>query len=127
MLNIDIAKLEKSVADLQALLRDGLLATDIWDPATGLSLAGINPQPAATALFNVLTTDIGTTLVNSGFPPLNRYYLLDLGNNNAVVILKHGEDLLQGILLDSRKANMGILFSVALPKALDAVQKARVA
>lgn len=34
---------------------------------------------------------------------------------------------MQGLLLDSSKANMGILFSVALPKALDAVQKARTA
>ena len=125
MLNVDIPKLEQAVADLRTLLRDGLLATDIWDRATGLSLAGINPQPAATALFNMLTNDITSTLGNSGFPPLNRYYLLDLGDSNSVVIIQHGPDLLQGVLLDSSKANMGILFSVALPKAIEAVQKAR--
>ncbi len=127
MLNVDIAKLEQAVNDLRGLLRDGLLSTDIWDRSTGLSLAAVNPQPAASALFNMLTNDISSTLSNSGFPALNRYYLLDLANSNSVVIIQHGPDLMQGLLLDSSKANMGILFSVALPKALDAVQKARTA
>ena len=46
---------------------------------------------------------------------------------NAQLRDMDGPDLMQGLLLDSSKANMGILFSVALPKALDAVQKARTA
>ena len=127
MLNVDIAKLEQAVNDLRGLLRDGLLSTDIWDRSTGLSLAAVNPQPAASALFNMLTNDISSTLSNSGFPALNRYYLLDLSNSNSVVIIQHGADLMQGLLLDSSKANMGILFSVALPKAIESVQKARTA
>ncbi len=87
MLNVDIAKLEQAVNDLRGLLRDGLLSTDIWDRSTGLSLAAVNPQPAASALFNMLTNDISSTLSNSGFPALNRYYLLDLANSNSVVII----------------------------------------
>lgn len=125
MLNVDIAKLEQVVTDLRALLKDGLLATDIWDRATGLSLAGYNAQPAAVALFNQLTDEISGTLGGAGFPSLARFYMLDLDGNNAVVILRHGDDLLQGTLLNSKKANMGILFSIAIPKALDGVGKAR--
>lgn len=125
MLNVDIAKLEQVVADLRALLKEGLLATDIWDRATGLSLAGYNAQPAAVALFNQLTDEISGTLSGAGFPELARFYLLDLEGDNSVVILRHGADLLQGILLNSRKVNMGILFSIAIPKSIDAIAKAR--
>lgn len=125
MIDIDITKLEQVVADLRSVLRDGLLASDIWDSATGLSLAGFNPQPAATALFNSLTSEIANTLGDSGFPGLNRYYLLDLDADNIVIVMRHGKDLLQGSLLDAKKVNMGILFSVAIPKALDGVAKAR--
>lgn len=125
MIDIDITKLEQVVADMRSVLRDGLLATDIWDRATGLSLAGLNPQPAAAALFNSLTNEISNTLSDSGFPGLNRYYLLELAADNIVVVMQHGKDLLQGSLLDAKKANMGILFSVAIPKALDGVAKAR--
>jgi hypothetical protein len=125
MLNVDIAKLEQLVVDLRTLLKDGLLAADIWDRATGLSLAGYNAQPAAVALFNQLTEEIGSTLGGAGFPSLGRYYLLELEGDNAVVILQHGADLLQGMLLNAKKVNMGILFSLAIPKSLDGVAKSR--
>lgn len=125
MLNVDIAKLEQLVVDLRTLVKEGLLATDIWDRATGLSLAGYNAQPAAVALFNQLTEEIGSTLGGAGFPNLGRYYLLELEGDNAVVILQHGADLLQGMLLNAKKVNMGILFSIAIPKSLEGVAKAR--
>lgn len=125
MLNVDISKLEQLVTDLRGLLKEGLVATDIWDRATGLSLAGYNAQPAAVALFNQLTEEIGSTLSGAGFPKLNRYYLLDLDGDNAVVIIRHGEDLLQGMLLNSKKVNMGILFSIAIPKSIEGTAKSR--
>lgn len=125
MLQVDITLLEKIVEDQRALLKDGLAATDIWDRATGLSLAGYNAQPAAVALFNQLTSEISDTLSGSGFPKLGRYYMLDLDADNAVIILQHGVDLLQGVLLNSKKVNMGILFSIAIPRAIEGVAKAR--
>lgn len=125
MLQVDISKLDQLVEDLRSLLKDGLAATDIWDRATGLSLAGFNAQPAAVALFNQLTGEISDTLNGAGFPQLNRYYLLDLDADNTVVIIRHGDDLLQGTLMNTKKVNMGILFSIAIPKAIDAVAKAR--
>ncbi|HNT38448.1 MAG TPA: hypothetical protein PKO45_04935 [Rubrivivax sp.] len=125
MLNADVTKLEQLVQDLRALLKEGLVATDIWDRSTGLSLAGYNAQPAAVALFNQLTEEIGSTLGGSGFPTLGRYYLLELEGDNSVVILQHGADLLQGMLLNTKKTNMGILFSLAIPKSLEGVAKSR--
>jgi hypothetical protein len=125
MLDIDIAKLEETVANVKALLKDGLLATDIWDKDTGLSLAGHNPQPEATALFNVLTIEMQSTLTGSGFPGLARYYILDLEDSNMVVVQKHGDDLMSGMLLDAKQVNLGVLVSVAIPRYALGVKQAR--
>lgn len=124
-MDIKIDKLETAVQDLKGMLKEGLLATDIWDRSTGLSLAGYNPQPAAVALFTEMTNTLSNTLSDSGFPGLKRYFFLDLEGDHVVMIIRHGADLLQGILMNSQKVNLGLLLSVALPKMLTAVEKAR--
>ncbi len=120
---IDNQQLELAVQDLRNTLRDGLIASDIWDKKDGLSLAGFNQQPVAVALFTRITHELDTSLADSSFPPLNRYYLLDMANNHTIAVVNHG-DLLQGILVDNKKANLGILISVAIPRMIDAVAKA---
>ncbi|MFN8195510.1 MAG: hypothetical protein U0R80_14660 [Nocardioidaceae bacterium] len=125
MLDIDVSALEATVADAKAVLKDGLAAADIWDRETGLSLAGHNPQPEAVALFNQLTNELSATLSGSGFPALNRYYMLDLEGGNTVVVQKHGDDLLSGMLLDASKVNLGILVSVVIPKLAAGIAAAR--
>ena len=77
-MNVDIAKLEATVEELKGVLKDGLMAVDIWDRQMGLSLAAFNAQPAAVALFTQVTNDLAGALSTAGFPGLNRYYLLDL-------------------------------------------------
>lgn len=118
--------LEAAVQDLRNILRDGLVATDIWDRGTGLSLAGHNQQPVAVALFTRITDEMEQSLRDSNFPPLSRYYLLDMEGNHTVVVVNHG-NLLQGILVDSKRANLGILIAVAIPKMLEAVARAKAA
>ncbi len=125
MLDIDVAALDEIVADAKKILKEGLVATDIWDRETGLSLAGHNPQPGAVALFNQLTGEMSETLSGSGFPGLNRYYLLDLEGDNTVVVQKHGDDLMSGMLLDATKVNLGILVSVVIPKVSAGIAAAR--
>jgi len=125
MLDIDINGLEQVVKEAKEILRDGLVATDIWDRENGLSLAGHNPQAEAVALFEQLTREITSTLAGSGFPALNRYYLLDLEGGNTVVVQRHGDDLMSGMLLDASKANLGILVSVVIPKYTAGVAAAR--
>ncbi|ACB34661.1 conserved hypothetical protein [Leptothrix cholodnii SP-6] len=124
-MNLDIAQLDAAVNDLKGLLKDGLLATDIWDRETGLSLAGHNAQPAAVALFTQVTNDLVAVLSNAGFPSLRRYLLLDLDGNSTVMVIRHGEDVLQGMLLNNQRANLGLLIAVALPRMLESVAKAR--
>jgi hypothetical protein len=121
---IDTKALELAVQDLRNILRDGLVATDIWDRAAGLSMAGFNQQPVAVALFTRITTELESSLADSNFPPLARFYLLDMEGNHTVVVINHGA-LLQGILCDNKRANLGILISVAIPRMLEAVARAK--
>jgi hypothetical protein len=121
---IDTKILEGAVQDLRNILRDGLLATDIWERAAGLSLAGFNQQPVAVALFTRITEELDSSLRDSNFPPLARYFLLDMEGNHTVAVLNHGP-LLQGMLVDNKRANLGILISVAIPRMLETVARAR--
>jgi hypothetical protein len=121
---IDTKILEAAVLDLRNILRDGLVATDIWEREAGLSLAGFNQQPVAVALFTRITTELETSLADSNFPPLSRFYLLDMEGNHTVAVLNHGP-LLQGMLVDNKRANLGILISVAIPRMIETVARAR--
>ena len=120
---IDTKLLDLAVQDLRSVLRDGLIATDIWDRGDGLSLAGFNAQPVAVALFTRITTELESSMADSNFPPLARYYLIDLAGNHTAAVLNHGP-LLQGMLVDNKRANLGILISVAIPRMIEAVAKA---
>ncbi|HEY3252585.1 MAG TPA: hypothetical protein VGJ91_01510 [Polyangiaceae bacterium] len=121
---IDTKILDLAVQDLRNVLRDGLVATDIWERTAGLSLAGYNQQPVAVALFTRITTELESSLTDSNFPPLARYYLLDMEGNHTVAVVNHGA-LLQGILVDNKRANLGILISVAIPRMLESVARAQ--
>ncbi|MEN9373322.1 MAG: hypothetical protein RIR79_874 [Pseudomonadota bacterium] len=124
-MEINIDKLEAALQELKSTLKEGLLSSDIWDRASGLSLAGIESQPAAVALFTEVTNNLASTLAESGFPGLNRYYFMELAGDHIVMVIRHRDDLLHGILMNSKKVNLGILLSVAVPKALASVEKAR--
>ncbi|MFO0586924.1 MAG: hypothetical protein U0441_05270 [Polyangiaceae bacterium] len=118
--------LDAAVQDLRNILRDGLVATDIWDRGTGLSLAGHNPQPVAVAMFSRITEELESSLRDSNFPPLSRYYLVDMEGHHTAVVINHGS-ILQGVLVDSKRANLGILIAVAIPKMLELVARAKAA
>jgi len=121
---IDTKILDLAVQDLRNILRDGLVATDIWERTAGLSLAGFNQQPVAVALFTRITTELESSLSDSGFPALARFYLLDMEGNHTVAVINHGT-LLQGILADNKRANLGILISVAIPRMIESIARAK--
>jgi hypothetical protein len=124
-LNINIEKLNEATEEVKATLKDGLLTSEIWDREAGLSFVSYNPQPVAVALFTEVAKMLKSTLADSGFPGLKRYFLLDLENDHMAMLIFHGNDILQGLLMNSKKVNLGILLAVALPKAIEAVEKAR--
>jgi hypothetical protein len=76
-LNINIEKLNAATEEVKATLKDGLLTSEIWDREAGLSFVSYNPQPVAVALFTEVAKMLKSTLADSGFPGLKRYFLLD--------------------------------------------------
>lgn len=125
MIDVNVDALEKGIEATRTALRDGVLSINIWDKSTGLTLIDWQGNPTAVALFNQITIDLDDTLSGSNFPGLRDYYYLDLADNKALVIIDHGESLMQGWLLDSKKTNPGILLGMAIPKALESVTNAK--
>lgn len=121
---MNVQALEAAIDSLKATLRDGLMAVDIFDSKIGLSLASFNGQPVAVALFTTLTNDLSATISSSGFPQLSRYYMLDLEGGHTVVVIKHAGDILQGLLIDTKRTNIGVLLAVCIPDMLTRVAAA---
>jgi hypothetical protein len=124
-MQINIEKLEAANTELKGVLRDALIVSDIWDYSTGLSLAAINPQPVGVALFTQIITTLNDVLSGSGFPTLNRYFFLDFEDNQICCVLLHGQGILQAVIMDAGKVNLGVLLAVAIPKMLAGVEAAQ--
>jgi CheY-like chemotaxis protein len=121
--SMNVQKLNEIIESMVKDLGDGLVATDIWTTADGFSIAGHNPQPKATALFNQLTSYLNDTLQGSGFPGLGKYYMMDLLDNKMVIVLPMGE-YRWGVLVDSSKIQLGLLLNVIVPKIIDGFEEA---
>ena len=120
---MNTAKLKEAIEMLKNDLGEGLLATDIISRSDGQAIMGYNTQPAACALFAQLTGYLMKALAESGFPGLGRYYLLDLVDKNAVIILPLGENL-WGMLVDTKKTPIGLVLNVAVPKIISVYEDA---
>jgi len=120
---MNVKKLNEAIARLREDAGDGLVATDIFTVADGMSIASFNPQPKASALFNQMTTNLMKTLRGANFPNLNRYYILDLEGDHMIIILPLG-DYRWGILVNSTKVQLGMLLSIAIPNAIEAFEDA---
>ncbi len=116
--SMNIAKVNTALSSLKEELGAGLLATDVFAAADGQTIAGINSGAKASALFNEVMDYLGKILKGSGFPPLNRYFYLDLVDNKAVLVLSYGK-YRHGILVDSQKVKMGLLLNVYVPQLLE--------
>ena len=120
---MNVEKLNAAIEILKGDMGDALLATDIFGAADGQSIAGYNTQPKASALFNQLTGYLTKSLQGAGFPPLGRYYMLDLVDAKMVIVIPLG-DYQWGMLVDTNKAQLGLLLNVVMPKIIDAFEEA---
>ncbi len=125
MLDVELSQLDSAVAELQGQLRDGLVAADILDLTSGISLAGFNSNPAATAMFPLMADQINQMLEGIAYPELNRFFLLDLASDHSLVVVRSGEDMLTTLLIDNTKTTLGVLLGVAIPRALGNIEAAR--
>jgi hypothetical protein len=111
---MNIKKLNSSVEMLKEYLGDSLMASDIWITGTGQSIAGHNTQPKATALFEQVTDFMKKALANSGFPSIDKYYMLDLEGDAMAIILVF-DKYQWGMLVNKKKVQMGLLLNVIVP------------
>ncbi|WP_298284559.1 hypothetical protein [Acidocella sp.] len=118
---IDIARLEAAMAQAQTVLKGALLVGSIWDQSTGLPLVGYNSNPVAAALLAQLIQMLDQHLATSGFPALDRFLFLQFQAGKAGLAVLHPHNLVQGLLIDTTKTNVGVIMSVLLPRLLKAI------
>jgi len=121
---MNVKKLKESIEILKANLDGALIASDIWKDNTGTSIAGYNSNPKAVALFDQVTSYMNKALETSGFPTLDKYYLLELKDNALVVVLQFKDNYQWGMLVDNTKVNLGLLLNIAIPEARKAFEEA---
>jgi hypothetical protein len=115
---MNIKKLNNSVEMLKEYLGDSLLACDIWMTNTGQSIAGYNTQPKATALFEQVTAFLKKALTGAGFPPLEKYYMLDCEGDSLILVLQF-EKYQWGMLVAKSKIQLGLLLNVIIPNVTE--------
>lgn len=120
---MDIKKLNKLVDDLKMEFGDALLATDIWANADGQILAGYNSIPEAAALLNQVYHQIVDTLKESDFPPLDKFVSFDLQGGKMTFCLLF-EEYQWGMLFDTKKIQLGLLFNVIAPQCIEGFHEA---
>jgi hypothetical protein len=120
---METKELNAIIKKLEEELGDALLATDIWTTVDGQSLAGFNPQPKACALFNRMTSRLNTALKSAKFPMVNKYFLLHLEGDEVAMTIPLG-DYHWGMLVDAKKAQLGLILNVVIPDTIDAIKKA---
>ncbi|MBL7790280.1 MAG: hypothetical protein JNL75_10670 [Chitinophagales bacterium] len=111
---MNIKRLNNSVEMLKEYLGDSLVACDIWMTNTGQSIAGYNTQPKATALFEQVTSFLKKALMGAGFPPLEKYYMLDCEGDSMILVLQF-EKYQWGMLVAKSKIQLGLLLNVIIP------------
>jgi hypothetical protein len=121
---MNVKKLKQSVEILKSDLDGALLACDIWPTGTAQSIAGYNPQPKATALFEKVTDFLKKSLHGAEFPSINDYYMLDMVDNATIIVMQLENDFQWGMLVDKSKVQLGFLLNIALPNARKAFAEA---
>lgn len=120
---MNVAKLNEAVEILKEDLGDGLIACNIFTVETGLSITGYNSQPKASALFNQVTSNLVKILKAANFPGLGKYYIVDLEDDHMAIVLPLGE-YRWGILVNTKKVQLGLLISLAIPNCIEAFEEA---
>jgi CheY-like chemotaxis protein len=120
---MNIEKLNECIEIPKNQLGQGLLATDIFSASDGQSIAGYNSQPAASALFNKVSDFMIEAIDGAGFPPMGKYYILDLATDKMVIVMHFG-DYRWGMLIDAKKIQLGLLLNVVMPKMIKSLEEA---
>ncbi len=119
---MDIEKLNGCIELLKKQVGDSLLATSIVAMSDAQAIADWNSTPGAAAIFVEVTNFLNESL-KKGYPPLGKYYLLDLQEDKMLIFLPLGE-YQWGIAVDTTKAKLGLILNVILPEVVAAFEDA---
>lgn len=113
---MNVKNINKALSNFEENLAGGLMACDVFSASDGQSIAGINSNPKACALFSNITNYLRKALEGSKFPPIKDYYLINLEGNKAVLVGLITDTFLFGCLVDTDKAKVGLLTNIAFPQ-----------
>jgi hypothetical protein len=114
--------INRAVDNVVRELGNALISSDVWNINDGESIAGYNSQPMASALFNQITGYINEALEQSEYPKLDRYYILQLKEGKMVLVIPFGEFLWE-MLIDTKKARLGVLLNSTIPGIIRTFEK----
>ena len=120
---MDLNKLNKAMDELKEISNGGAVACDIYTSRDGQSIGGYNSNHVATAMFNQITQHIVTTMKQSEMPTLGKYYIVELAENKAIVIIHMG-DYQWGMLLDTKLCSLGLMINIVIPQITKLFQQA---
>lgn len=121
---IDGARLRAAVDVAKDLLGDALISFTVLDTSAGLALVEHNSQPQTAAFFSRLRESVRRLLDESSLPPLSRYMLLNLEEEQLIVIQQNVGTVITQIVVRKAATNTGIVMSLARPKIAMAVDAA---
>jgi hypothetical protein len=120
---MNVQKLDQCVENVKRDLGEGCLATSIVSMSDGLAIASYNSSPKAAAIFSEITENISKGLAKGPYPPLGKYYILDLCDNKMLIFMPLG-DFQWGVALDTSKVKLGLLLNVVLPEMINNFESA---
>lgn len=125
MINIDLDVFKQNIEATKIALREAVLSINIWSPSTGLIIAEWQGNPTSVALLTQLIGELEETLKDANMPEIKDYIFMELEDNQNLVVIDHGDDLMQGWLVDASKVSPGILLGMAVPNAIANIAAAR--
>ena len=115
---MDMTKLYDALDKLKEFSNNGALSCDIYATHDGQSIMGFNSNPVASAMFNNVTKRLLSALKEGKLPPLGRFYIVELEDEKAFVVLTMGE-YQWSILLDTQLCSLGLLINIVVPKVAE--------
>ncbi len=119
---MDKDKMNLAVHNVVRELGNALISTDVWNIADAESIVGYNSQPIACALFNQISEYVNEALEEGEYPKLAKYYILDLKDGKMVIIIPFGEYIWE-MLIDTKRARLGLLLNITVPQMIDSFDK----
>ncbi len=109
---------QKTVDTIKHDFGNGLLSADIWDKTTGLSMANYNSNTKATVLFDKIVKGFEGSLIDLGFPGINKYIMTDIDDTTVLLIIKLDDRYFASIIFDKTLTSLGVVFSLVIPNTI---------